>query len=90
VIDPTDALHLATVFGLGLAPFPCGLVQFANTACAEQIVRRLDELTKEHGSRFQPADHLRELAEQHRPMAQLASMDRSRLTSPQQSVHSST
>jgi 3-hydroxyacyl-CoA dehydrogenase/enoyl-CoA hydratase/3-hydroxybutyryl-CoA epimerase len=30
VIESTDALDLATVFGLGLAPFRGGLVQFAN------------------------------------------------------------
>ena len=77
VIGSTDAIDLATVFGLGLAPFRGGLVQFANTVGAEEIVRRLDELASRHGSRFQPSHHLRELAEQHRPMAQLATMARS-------------
>jgi 3-hydroxyacyl-CoA dehydrogenase/enoyl-CoA hydratase/3-hydroxybutyryl-CoA epimerase len=76
VIQSTDAIDLATVFGLGLAPFRGGLVQFANTVGAEEIVRRLDELAARHGSRFQPTEHLRELAEQHRPMAQLATMAR--------------
>jgi 3-hydroxyacyl-CoA dehydrogenase/enoyl-CoA hydratase/3-hydroxybutyryl-CoA epimerase len=32
VIESTDALDLATVLGLGLAPFRGGLVQFANAA----------------------------------------------------------
>jgi len=77
VIQSTDAIDLATVFGLGLAPFRGGLVQFANTVGAEEIVRRLDELSSRHGSRFAPSVHLRELAEQHRPMAQLATMGRS-------------
>jgi 3-hydroxyacyl-CoA dehydrogenase/enoyl-CoA hydratase/3-hydroxybutyryl-CoA epimerase len=77
VIQSTDALDLATVFGLGLAPFRGGLVQFANTVGAEEIVRRLDELASRHGSRFLPTEHLRELAEQNRPMAQLATMARS-------------
>ncbi|MGB7159492.1 MAG: 3-hydroxyacyl-CoA dehydrogenase NAD-binding domain-containing protein [Tepidisphaeraceae bacterium] len=69
VTDSTDAIDLATVLGLGLAPFRGGIVQFANAVGAEEIVRRLDELAEKHGPRFVPAPLLREAARRHGPMA---------------------
>jgi 3-hydroxyacyl-CoA dehydrogenase/enoyl-CoA hydratase/3-hydroxybutyryl-CoA epimerase len=76
VTDSTDAIDLATVLGLGLAPFRGGLVNYANTVGAETIVKQLDELAAKHGPRFTPSELLRELAATHRPMAHLATMDR--------------
>jgi 3-hydroxyacyl-CoA dehydrogenase len=50
VTDSTDAIDLATVLGLGLAPFRGGLVQFANAVGAEEIVKRLYDLSARHGT----------------------------------------
>jgi 3-hydroxyacyl-CoA dehydrogenase/enoyl-CoA hydratase/3-hydroxybutyryl-CoA epimerase len=72
VTDSTDAVDLATVLGLGLAPFRGGIVQFANTVGAEEIVRRLDGLTTRHGERFTPPELLREVARTHRCLAHFA------------------
>jgi 3-hydroxyacyl-CoA dehydrogenase/enoyl-CoA hydratase/3-hydroxybutyryl-CoA epimerase len=68
VTDSADSVDLATVFGLGLAPFRGGIVQFANTVGAPEIVRRLDELTAKHGVRFTPAPLLREAAQSNQPL----------------------
>src|SRR5205823_477725 len=72
VTDSTDAIDLATVLGIGFAPFRGGIVNFANSIGAEEIVRRLDELAARHGERFAPADLLREVAATHRPIAHMA------------------
>jgi 3-hydroxyacyl-CoA dehydrogenase/enoyl-CoA hydratase/3-hydroxybutyryl-CoA epimerase len=66
VTDSTDAIDLSMVMGTGLAPFRGGLVQFANSVGAEQIVRRMDELAAKHGPRFEPAKLLREAARDRR------------------------
>ncbi|HTL29982.1 MAG TPA: 3-hydroxyacyl-CoA dehydrogenase NAD-binding domain-containing protein [Tepidisphaeraceae bacterium] len=68
VIDSTDALDLAMVLGLGLAPFRGGLVHYANTVGIDEVVRRLADLTDRHGPRFSPCDFLRTLAAAHSPM----------------------
>jgi 3-hydroxyacyl-CoA dehydrogenase/enoyl-CoA hydratase/3-hydroxybutyryl-CoA epimerase len=69
VSQSTDAIDLSTVFGLGLAPFRGGIMQFANTVGADEIVRRLEELSVRHGSRFAPAQLLRQAAALHAPLA---------------------
>ena len=69
VTDSADTIDLATVLGLGLAPFRGGIVHFANTVGPKQIVRRMEELAAGHGPRFAPAPLLREAAEAHRPIA---------------------
>ena len=55
VTDSPEAIDLATVLGLGLAPFQGGLIQFARTVGLDQVRGRLEELTKSCGPRFQPA-----------------------------------
>ena len=54
VTDSTDTIDLATVLGLGLAPFRGGLIQFANTVGLPAIVERLEALERQFGSRFAP------------------------------------
>jgi 3-hydroxyacyl-CoA dehydrogenase/enoyl-CoA hydratase/3-hydroxybutyryl-CoA epimerase len=72
VTDSSDTIDLATVLGTGLAPFRGGIVQFANSIGAGEIVRRLDELRGKYGSRFEPAPLLREAARDHRPIAKIS------------------
>lgn len=66
VTDSADAVDFATVFGLGLAPFRGGIVQFANSVGPAEIVRRMDELGAKHGPRFEPTGSLRSAADDHR------------------------
>jgi 3-hydroxyacyl-CoA dehydrogenase/enoyl-CoA hydratase/3-hydroxybutyryl-CoA epimerase len=61
VTDSVETIDLATVFGTGLAPFRGGIVQFAESIGLEQIVTRLDDLTRKHGERFAPAKLLRDV-----------------------------
>lgn len=63
-------LDLATVFGMGFAPFRGGLLRYADSRGAGNIVQRLEELLEEPRiaerpgarERFEPAPLLRELA----------------------------
>jgi 3-hydroxyacyl-CoA dehydrogenase/enoyl-CoA hydratase/3-hydroxybutyryl-CoA epimerase len=62
ITDSADDIDLATVLGLGFAPFRGGLAKFAEDAELEPIVHRLEELAARHGPRFTPADLLRDMA----------------------------
>ncbi|HEY8669194.1 MAG TPA: 3-hydroxyacyl-CoA dehydrogenase NAD-binding domain-containing protein, partial [Tepidisphaeraceae bacterium] len=55
VVDSADTIDLATVLGTGFAPFRGGVMHFADSVGAEEIVARLHELAKRHGPRFAPA-----------------------------------
>jgi 3-hydroxyacyl-CoA dehydrogenase/enoyl-CoA hydratase/3-hydroxybutyryl-CoA epimerase len=87
VTDSPDAIDLATVLGLGLAPFRGGIVQFANAVGTEEIVRRLDELAAKHGPRFAPAPLLREAAERHGPLAPRSTEPRAPQQQQEHAVH---
>jgi 3-hydroxyacyl-CoA dehydrogenase/enoyl-CoA hydratase/3-hydroxybutyryl-CoA epimerase len=67
VTSSADDIDLATVLGLGFAPFRGGLAKFAEDVGLEEIAHRLDELTVRHGPRFAPAELLLELAKSKRP-----------------------
>ena len=69
VTDAADTIDLATVFGLGFAPFRGGLAHHADTVGTDKIVAQLDELAAKHGPRFKAADALRALAENKRPIS---------------------
>jgi len=64
--DSADDIDLATVLGLGFAPFRGGLAKFADDVGLAEVERRLDELTIRHGPRFVPAELLRRFASEHR------------------------
>ncbi len=68
VTDSADTIDLATVFGLGLAPFRGGIIQYANTVGTDKIVEQLEELAVEFGQRFTPTWLLCESASAHRPL----------------------
>jgi 3-hydroxyacyl-CoA dehydrogenase/enoyl-CoA hydratase/3-hydroxybutyryl-CoA epimerase len=72
VTDSTDAVDLASVLGLGLAPFRGGLAHFADTVGTDVVVRRLDVLATQLGARFSPAPLLKVLAAEHRSLSQFA------------------
>jgi 3-hydroxyacyl-CoA dehydrogenase/enoyl-CoA hydratase/3-hydroxybutyryl-CoA epimerase len=66
VVDSTDVVDLATVLGLGLAPFRGGLARYADSVGTDKLAAKLEELAGKHGPRFAPAPLLKRLAEQHR------------------------
>jgi 3-hydroxyacyl-CoA dehydrogenase len=74
VTSSADDIDLATVLGLGFAPFRGGLAKFAEDVGIDDVVRRLDEMTVRHGPRFAPAQLLHELGQSKqgfpRPVAQ--------------------
>jgi 3-hydroxyacyl-CoA dehydrogenase/enoyl-CoA hydratase/3-hydroxybutyryl-CoA epimerase len=74
VVDSTDTIDLATVFGTGLAPFRGGLAHFADSIGADAIVHRLETLASEFGPRFTPAPLLREWAQSHDKLAPHATL----------------
>ncbi|MEX0745442.1 MAG: 3-hydroxyacyl-CoA dehydrogenase NAD-binding domain-containing protein, partial [Phycisphaeraceae bacterium] len=72
ITDSTDLIDLATVLGLGLAPFRGGLVHHAESIGLADVVRQLDELAARHGKRFEPTPELRAAAAEGAPMQALA------------------
>ena len=72
VPDSTDTIDLATVLGLGFAPFRGGLARFADAVGIEKVVKLLRDLSHQHSPRFEPATLLKKLAELHRPLREFA------------------
>ena len=79
ITDSTDTIDLATVLGLGLAPFRGGLIHFAETTGLKQIVYQMDELAEQVDRRFLPVAQLRQLAEAGLPMQDLAEPEKASL-----------
>ena len=74
VTDSTDTIDLATVLGLGLAPFRGGLVHHAESVGLGNIVERMEELARNYGPRFAPVEALRQVAQNQEPMQRLVEM----------------
>ena len=72
VVDSTDAIDLATLLGLGLAPFRGGVARYIDDEGAEEIVRELEMLAERHGERFEPAPLLQRAAEEGKPLSSYA------------------
>jgi 3-hydroxyacyl-CoA dehydrogenase/enoyl-CoA hydratase/3-hydroxybutyryl-CoA epimerase len=78
ITDSADDIDLATVFGLGFAPFRGGLAKFADDVGADHVVKRLNNLASTHGPRFEPAELLRELAKNKSPFPRPRASDRAK------------
>ncbi|MCC6219610.1 MAG: enoyl-CoA hydratase/isomerase family protein [Deltaproteobacteria bacterium] len=52
--EAAGQIDLATVMGLGFAPFRGGILHYANTVGAKVILEKLTNLEREHGERFTP------------------------------------
>jgi 3-hydroxyacyl-CoA dehydrogenase/enoyl-CoA hydratase/3-hydroxybutyryl-CoA epimerase len=68
VTASADAIDLATVLGLGFAPFRGGLARYADAVGLRNIVARLEQLRGQFGPRFSPASLLAELAAADSPL----------------------
>jgi 3-hydroxyacyl-CoA dehydrogenase/enoyl-CoA hydratase/3-hydroxybutyryl-CoA epimerase len=60
VVGRPGDVDLGMIMGTGFPPFRGGLLRYADSVGLAAILSRLEELTREHGPRFQPADLLRE------------------------------
>ncbi|MGH7460028.1 MAG: 3-hydroxyacyl-CoA dehydrogenase NAD-binding domain-containing protein, partial [Longimicrobiales bacterium] len=61
VAGPGD-VDLGMIMGTGFPPFRGGLLRYADAIGLARVVQRLEQLTGEHGSRFQPSELLRQKA----------------------------
>ncbi|MGH7470282.1 MAG: 3-hydroxyacyl-CoA dehydrogenase NAD-binding domain-containing protein [Longimicrobiales bacterium] len=62
VAGPGD-VDLGMIMGTGFPPFRGGLLRYADSIGLDRLVIRLEQLTRDHGERFQPAEFLRERAQ---------------------------
>lgn len=54
VIENSDLLDAAMVFGIGFAPFRGGPIHYAKTRGIDKIVAQLEDFSKKYGERFKP------------------------------------
>ena len=62
IVDNARYLDMAMVMGTGFPAFRGGLLRYADTLGATNIVKTLDELTKLYGQRFTPSELLKKMA----------------------------
>lgn len=62
VVDSTDSIDLATVTGLGFAPFRGGLARYCDFLGTGEVVTLLRNLQNQHGEHFKPCRLLKELS----------------------------
>jgi 3-hydroxyacyl-CoA dehydrogenase/enoyl-CoA hydratase/3-hydroxybutyryl-CoA epimerase len=60
-------IDLAMIFGTGWAPHRGGPLRYADDRGLKEVVRRLEELGRSHGPRFEPCAELRRRAENNEP-----------------------
>jgi 3-hydroxyacyl-CoA dehydrogenase/enoyl-CoA hydratase/3-hydroxybutyryl-CoA epimerase len=63
--SPRDG-DIGAVFGIGFPPFRGGPFRYVDSAGADEIVRRLNDLQGRFGSRFEPAELLVDMARSHK------------------------
>jgi 3-hydroxyacyl-CoA dehydrogenase/enoyl-CoA hydratase/3-hydroxybutyryl-CoA epimerase len=56
VAESEDVIDGAMIFGTGFAPFRGGPLHYARTRGVSDVTKKLRELAKAHGTRFQPDD----------------------------------
>ena len=62
IVASAAELDLAMIMGTGFPPFRGGLLRYADSVGVGKVVSRLEEFTKQYGSRFAPSEPLRRLA----------------------------
>lgn len=60
--DAASQINLGTVMGMGFPPFRGGLLYFADTLGAKNILEGMQKMEREHGARFTPAQGIIERA----------------------------
>ncbi len=62
IVENAQYLDMAMVMGTGFPPFRGGLLRYADSLGAQNVVMTLESLSKNHGMRFEPAKLLRDMA----------------------------
>jgi 3-hydroxyacyl-CoA dehydrogenase/enoyl-CoA hydratase/3-hydroxybutyryl-CoA epimerase len=62
IASRVEDVDVAMITGTGFPPFRGGLLRYADSLGADEVVKRLERLAGQHGPRFEPAPMLRELA----------------------------
>jgi len=62
MIERAEYLDMAMIMGTGFPPFRGGLLRYADSLGAAEVVKRLEALEKLHGKRFKPAKLLVEMS----------------------------
>ena len=62
IIDRSDLLDAALIFGIGFPPFRGGLLKYADTIGAKAIVEKLESYAARYGERFAPPRSLLQMA----------------------------
>lgn len=72
VIDDPAQLDLALIFGTGFAPFTGGVLKYADQEGILIAYEKLTYLSRVVGTRYEPCQLLKEMAEGHRPFYRMA------------------
>ena len=75
VVSSAAKLDLAMIFGTGFPPFRGGLLRYADSLGAEKVRSRLEELAERFGTRFVPAERIREMARDGRKFHEIATVE---------------
>lgn len=62
IVATPGEVDLGMIMGTGFPPFRGGLLRYADTLGTRTIVERLEQLTRDYGTRFEPAPLLRQYA----------------------------
>jgi 3-hydroxyacyl-CoA dehydrogenase/enoyl-CoA hydratase/3-hydroxybutyryl-CoA epimerase len=62
IVESAGDVDLGMITGTGFPPFRGGLLRWADTLGAAEVLRRLETLQTKHGARFEPAPLIRSMA----------------------------
>jgi 3-hydroxyacyl-CoA dehydrogenase len=62
ICDRPQDMDLAMIYGTGFPPYRGGILRYADTWGIPKVYETLLQLEKQYGSRFRPADLLKEMA----------------------------
>jgi 3-hydroxyacyl-CoA dehydrogenase len=63
ICDRPQDMDLAMIYGTGFPPYRGGILRYADKWDLKNVYEKLLELEKQYGSRFKPADLVKEMAE---------------------------
>jgi 3-hydroxyacyl-CoA dehydrogenase/enoyl-CoA hydratase/3-hydroxybutyryl-CoA epimerase len=62
VLTSVADANIGSIFGIGMAPWTGGVLQYINYVGVAEFVQRADALAAKHGDRFTPPQLLRDMA----------------------------
>lgn len=64
IVQKPDEVDLAMIMGTGFPPFRGGLLRYADSIGAKNIVAQLEIYASKYGKRFTPSDSLTKMAQE--------------------------